>query len=91
MEPRSLERETDRVSAMLEQLPTQFYSWLVVGSILLSALLMLTGRWRAALFVGQWPPTIAILAVLYKQLRPSQEAERAQMRQAIREMQHPTG
>jgi hypothetical protein len=58
----------------LEQLPTSAYYMLVFGSIVLSAVLQLSGRQRAGIFVGLWPPTFATLALVSKLLRPSQEA-----------------
>ena len=56
-----------------ERIPTNSYFMAAAGSILLSALLMLSGRQRAAIFVGQWPPTMIALALFNKLLRPSQE------------------
>lgn len=58
----------------LEQLPTSAYYMLVFASIILSAALQFSGRQRAGIFVGLWPPTFATLALLAKLLRPSQEA-----------------
>jgi hypothetical protein len=58
----------------LEKVPTPVWYWLGVGSIAASLILKLRGRGQDALFVGQWPPTFFILAVLFKQTRPSQES-----------------
>ena len=56
-----------------EKVPTNAYWLAAAGSIGLSALLMLSGKQRAAIFVGQWPPTIIALALMNKLLRPSRE------------------
>lgn len=58
----------------LEEVPTTVYYMLVIGSIIVSAALQFSGRQRAGIFVGLWPPTFATLALLAKLLRPSQEA-----------------
>ena len=58
----------------MEQVPTPVYYWAGLGSILASLALQLTGKKQAALFVGQWPPTFFVLALLYKQLQPSRES-----------------
>lgn len=59
--------------AIWEQVPTNSYFLAAAGSILLSLVLMLSGKQRGALFVGQWPATIIALAVMNKMLRPSRE------------------
>jgi hypothetical protein len=60
--------------SVMERVPTPVYYWAGIGSILGSLVLFVMGRKQEALFVGQWPPTFFILAVLYKQVRPSQES-----------------
>ena len=59
---------------VMERVPSPVYYWAGIASILGSLVLMLQGKKQEALFVGQWPPTFFILAVLYKQVRPSQES-----------------
>ena len=59
--------------AIWEKVPTNAYFLAAAGSIVMSAVLMLSGKPRAALFVGQWPPTVIALALRNKLLRPSQE------------------
>ncbi len=59
---------------VMEKVPTPVYYWGGIGSILASLILHQMGRKQDALFVGQWPPTFFILAVLYKQVRPSRES-----------------
>ena len=46
---------------------------MAMASVIFSAVLYLLGRRSTALFVGQWPPTLLAMALLYKLLRPSQE------------------
>jgi hypothetical protein len=81
-----LQESKDGMMRAMEAVPTQAYWGLALGSVLLSAVLWVTGRRNGALFVGQWPPTFLALALLYKLLRPSREAGAAGMGQAAREM-----
>ena len=57
----------------MEGIPTQAYLGAALGAIGLSALLRLFGKKDAAVFVGQWPPTLILFALAYKILRPSDE------------------
>jgi hypothetical protein len=59
---------------VMEKVPSPVYYWAGIAAILGSLALMLQGKKQEALFVGQWPPTFFILAVLYKQVRPSRES-----------------
>lgn len=59
--------------AFWEKLPTNYYFIGSAVSIALSALLFLSGKSRAAIFVGLWPTTIINLALMAKRLKPSQE------------------
>lgn len=58
----------------MEQVPTAVYYWAGISSILGSLILFASGRKQEALFVGQWPPTFFVLAILFKQVRPSRES-----------------
>ncbi len=58
----------------MEWVPTPVYYWAGIGSILASLALHVARKKQTALFVGQWPPTFFILAVLYKQIQPSRES-----------------
>ncbi len=80
----AIERK-DRFLRSMESVPTQVYWGLSMGSVLLSAVLFLSGRWRAGLFVGQWPPTFLVLALLYKLLRPSHELGFTEAGRAVQE------
>lgn len=59
-----------------EDMPSSMYFGAVIGSIVLSAILFMTGRRNLGIFVGLWPPTILNMALFAKQLRPSQDVER---------------
>ena len=83
---RKMEQRKDTVMRAMEAVPTQIYWALAMGSILLSALFHAAGRRNTALFVGQWPPTFLTLALLYKLLRPSQEAGSEGLRDPIQEV-----
>ena len=68
----------DQAKSAMEQvegIPANVYFGGVIGSIVLSAILMMTGRKNLSLFVGLWPPTILNLALFAKQLRPSREMD----------------
>jgi hypothetical protein len=64
------------IQKQFEQMPSSFYYWAVLGSIAASALLMLMGKNRLAVFVGLWPPTLLNMGLFNKILRPSHEIER---------------
>ncbi len=57
----------------VEGIPANVYYGGVIGSIIVSALLMMMGKRNLSLFVGLWPPTLLNLALFSKQLRPSRE------------------
>lgn len=59
---------------VLEGIPTAVYYWAGIGSIVASLALQLSNKKQGALFVGQWPPTFFILALLVKQLKPSRQS-----------------
>ena len=59
-----------------EDIPSYTYFGAVIGSIVLSAILFMTGRRNIGIFVGLWPPTILNMALFAKQLRPSRDVER---------------
>jgi hypothetical protein len=63
----------DQYLRLMEKVPTQVYLGLALGSLLTSAGLRLAGKKEAALFVGQWPPTLLLLALVHKLLQPSAE------------------
>jgi hypothetical protein len=61
------------IQEQMEKMPSSFYYWAVIGSIVGSAALMLMGKSRLAMFVGLWPPTLLNLGLFNKILRPSHE------------------
>jgi hypothetical protein len=69
----------------MEAAPAQAWYWAAVGSLVASAALFFSGKRSWGLFVGEWVPTLLILPVLYKMVRPSRERMGEGMRQAARE------
>jgi len=72
-EPRTQPRREHRegkVARSIEQqtakLPSDTFLWTALGSMGISLTLALTGRGKAATFVGQWAPTILILGLYNK-------------------------
>jgi hypothetical protein len=72
-----LTEKTSELMGRIESLPASAYYWGAIGSIGVSALLMLLGRKNLAVFVGLWPPTIALLGLFNKQLHPSRDLREA--------------
>ena len=58
-----------------ERMPNAAYAWAAIGSTALSALFMLSGRERLALFIGQWPATLLLIALFNRFLEPSKDHE----------------
>ncbi|MCU1338903.1 MAG: hypothetical protein JWO19_4484 [Bryobacterales bacterium] len=72
-EPRTSPRPEHRegkVARTIEQqtakLPSDTFLWTALGSMGISLGLALTGRGKAATFVGQWAPTLLILGLYNK-------------------------
>ncbi|MGE3272101.1 MAG: hypothetical protein AB7P40_25325 [Chloroflexota bacterium] len=63
-----------RYVKMMETIPAQAYLSAAGACMGLSVLLKLLGKKDSANFVGQWPTTILLAALVYKLLRPSKEA-----------------
>lgn len=78
---REIEETQGNFYRTMEEIPTQTYVGLAFGSIIASAFFFLIGRRSTALFIGQWPPTFAVLALVYKLLHPSQERPIEKMRE----------
>ena len=57
----------------IENMPSSVYYGGVVGSILLSIGLFMSGKRETGIFVGLWAPTILNLGLYNKMLRPSRE------------------
>lgn len=62
-----------RLVAPLEHMPASVYLAAMLGSIVVSVSLYLTGRRWAGIFVGLWAPTFLNLGMYLKQLHPSRE------------------
>jgi len=86
-----LNERAERVMRLMEAMPTQAYWTLAMASVVVSALLFLTGRRNSALFVGQWPPTFLGLALLYKLLRPSEERSAEGLQDSAQDMRAAMG
>ena len=52
-------RVTDRV-------PEETWYWAALGSILVSAVLFISGKRDWSIFVGQWPPTFLLFGLFHK-------------------------
>jgi hypothetical protein len=76
----------DRFFHLMLAVPTEAYYFATLGSILGSALLYLSGKRHAALFVGEWAPTFLVTALFYKLLRPSGQDVGRRIGAAINEL-----
>ena len=56
-----------------DNIPEETWYWLALGSIGASAMLKLTGKDHASLFVGQWPPTFILFGLYHRLIRPSEK------------------
>lgn len=70
------QERVDQMLATMEEMPVRLYLSAAIGSLALSALLFVAGKRTAALFIGQWPPTLILLSLFYRLLRPSEEDTR---------------
>ena len=85
MQNQELIERKDSYLRMMEAVPTQVYLSAALGSMGLSAVLRLLGFKDMALFVGQWPPTFLLMAIVHKILRPSHEQGFSEIQRATRE------
>jgi hypothetical protein len=51
------------------KLPSDTFLWAAVGSMVASATLQVFGKSEAAVFVGQWAPTLLILGLYNKMVK----------------------
>ena len=75
-EARERMEEQGPLYGMMEQMaamPSSTYWFAMLGSILASLALFLTGRRYAAIFVGLWVPTFLNVGLFYKLLHPERE------------------
>ncbi len=59
--------------SFMENIPNSFYYFGMIGSVITSLWLFLSGKRWESLFVGLWAPTIITASMFYKLLRPSHE------------------
>jgi len=64
----------DDIMESIENLPSSVYYGGVLGSILLSIVLFVSGKKLEGIFVGLWAPTIFNFGLYNKLLKPSREA-----------------
>jgi hypothetical protein len=64
-------------------IPSEYYYFATIGTIVASAFLYLMGRRHTALFVGEWAPTLLISALFYKLLHPAHETMGEQVHEAV--------
>jgi hypothetical protein len=64
------------VFTLMAGIPTRIYLSAALGATALSALLYLTGKRNAALFVGQWPPTFLLFSLVYRLLQREEPVTR---------------
>jgi phosphotransferase system glucose/maltose/N-acetylglucosamine-specific IIC component len=57
----------------MERIPAGAYYFAMLGSIAAALGLYVSGKKESAQFVGQWAPTIALLGLMNKLLRPARE------------------
>ena len=70
------EQQTEgRVARTIEQqtakLPSDWFLWAAVGSMVASAALQASGKSQVSNFVGQWAPTLLILGLYNKVVKQS--------------------
>ena len=73
---------------MMETVPAQAYMSAAASSMVLSLFLRLIGKKDAAVFVGQWPTTLLLMALSYKLLKPSKEDAFADGESAMKQATH---
>jgi hypothetical protein len=71
--------------AVLERLPSRLFYLGAMGALFGSAYLFFQGKRNWALFVGQWVPTLLMLPLFHKLIRPSQEPTVQGIEEATRE------
>lgn len=58
---------------VLDRVPSQLWYILGISSVVASMILQVTGNKNWADFVGKWPPTLLLLGLYHKLLRPGNE------------------
>jgi hypothetical protein len=76
-----VQHQGKNVARQAEEMPASMYFGIVLASIVVSAILFMTGRRNLGIFVGLWPPTILNMALFSKQLHPSSDMGENKMSQ----------
>lgn len=63
----------EEILESIENMPSSVYYGGVLGSIILSVYLFMSGKRETGIFIGLWAPTILNLGVYNKLIRPSRE------------------
>jgi hypothetical protein len=61
----------DQYFRVTDQVPEEVWYWSALASIIISAILFVSGKRDWSLFVGQWPPTFLLFGMFHKLLAPS--------------------
>jgi hypothetical protein len=85
-----MQRETpvENFFDFMARIPSSYYYFAMLASVLLSATLYLTGRRHTALFIGEWAPTILSAGLFYKVLHPTGERAGERFREALSGFTH---
>ena len=75
------------VFKVLDVVPSQLWYVLSISSVAASVILQATGNKNGADFVGKWPPTLLLLGLYHKLLRPGDEDAVAQAKNVARKLQ----
>jgi hypothetical protein len=59
-------RTARRIEQQTKRLPSDLFLWAAGASVAASAALFFMDRKQAAMFVGQWPPTLLVLGTYNK-------------------------
>jgi hypothetical protein len=54
------------IESQTAKLPSDWFLWAALGSMVASASLQISGKHHASLFVGQWAPSILIMGLYNK-------------------------
>lgn len=74
--------KVDTVLEIMEETPTRYYWIAALVTMSLSAMLYMAQKRTLAIFVGQWTPTLILLSLFYRLLKPSQEHPEQGMKRA---------
>lgn len=81
------ESPLNSVFKVLDVVPSQVWYILGISSVAASVILQVSGHKNGADFVGKWPPTLLLLGLYHKLLRPGDEDAVAQAKNVARKLQ----